>query len=61
MIWLVIWSNDQNATVYYTPVPGSRLRWGLVPYAPNWPDPIVMEVNGADYAYNIYAEGTFDD
>jgi hypothetical protein len=60
VIWLVIWSNDQNATVYYTPVPGSRLRWGLVPYAANWPDPIVMEVNGADYAYNIYAEGTFD-
>ncbi len=59
-IWIVIWSNDQNATVYYTPVPGSRLRWSLAPYGPSWPDPIVMESDGADYAYDLYAEGTLD-
>jgi Domain of unknown function (DUF4082)/PA14 domain len=59
-IWLVIWSNDQSATVYYSVGPG-RLRWGATPYGPVWPDPIVMEPNGNDNAaYCIYAEGTFD-
>jgi hypothetical protein len=61
LIWLVIWSNDPNATVYYSVGPG-RLRWGHVPYAPDWPDPIVMESGGNDNAaYCIYAEGTFDE
>src|SRR6185503_3589684 len=60
LIWLVIWSNDQSATVYYSVGPG-RLRWGAYPYAATWPDPVVMEVNGNDNAaYCIYAEGTLD-
>jgi hypothetical protein len=60
VIWLVIWSNDSNATVYYLQVPsGARLRWSHVPYAANWPDPVVMEANGNDtFAYCMYAEGT---
>ena len=62
VIWLVIWSNDSNATVYYLQVPaGARLRWSLAPYTANWPDPIVMETDGNDtFAYCIYAEGTLD-
>ena len=62
VIWLVIWSNDSNATVYYLQVPsGARLRWSLAPYAANWPDPIVMETDGNDtFSYCIYAEGTLD-
>jgi Domain of unknown function (DUF4082)/PA14 domain len=62
VIWLMIWSNDNNATVYYLLVPsGGRLRWALAPYAATWPDPIVLETNGNDtFAYCIYAEGTLD-
>ncbi|MFO1499385.1 MAG: DUF4082 domain-containing protein [Verrucomicrobiota bacterium] len=61
-IWLMIWSNDNNATVYYLQVPsGARLRWSLAPYAANWPDPIVLEANGNDtFAYCLYAEGTLE-
>lgn len=62
VIWLMIWSNDNNATVYYLQVPsGARLRWALAPYSANWPDPIVLETNGNDtFAYCLYAEGTLD-
>jgi hypothetical protein len=63
VIWLVIWSNDSNATVYYLQVPsGARLRWSLAPYSANWPDPVVMDPNVNDtFAYCLYAEGTLDE
>jgi hypothetical protein len=58
--WLAIWSDDQNARVYYTSQSGGTLKWAPYAYG-DWPDPIVLERNGSTYLYCLYAEGTFDD
>ncbi|MEO8427149.1 MAG: DUF4082 domain-containing protein, partial [Verrucomicrobiota bacterium] len=52
-IWLVVWSNDPQATVHFVPVTGqSPLHWSHVPYAADWPDPIVMETGGGGAVYS---------
>jgi hypothetical protein len=50
--WLVIWSSDVNAQVYYSGSTGT-LRWGLYNYG-NWPDPISTS-GGSRLNYCIYA------
>jgi hypothetical protein len=58
--WLAIWSDDQNARVYYTSQSGGTLKWAPYAYG-TWPDPIQLEPNGSTYLYCLYAEGTFDE
>ncbi len=53
--WLAIWSDADNAQVYYTDSTGT-LRWALTNYATAWPDPIVT-TGGSNPKYCIYAVG----
>lgn len=52
--WLAVWSDDPNATIYYTDDAGV-VRWEPYPYG-DWPDPMIT-TSGGNFRYCIYASG----
>lgn len=52
--WLAVWSDDPNATIYYTDNAGT-VRWEPYAYG-DWPNPI-LTTSGGNFRYCIYASG----
>ncbi|HMP83721.1 MAG TPA: Ig-like domain-containing protein, partial [Verrucomicrobiota bacterium] len=52
--WLAVWSDDPNATIYYTDTLGT-VRWEPYAYGP-WPNPIDT-TSGGNFTYCMYASG----